>query len=292
MTTATDDRAALLAELDAAVQCVVSVSGGLGSAIALVRCIERFGEENVHPVFGDTRSEDGDLYRFLDDVDSLTGVPVVRLSDGRDIWDVFDQHRMISVKAAGGACKASIELKIKPCAKWVRERFGPHECVIATGIDPTEEDRAKRMDARWAPYKCVHPLFDSPWLSACQQQEFFRERGIEPPRLYAKGYPHNNCGGCCVLAGMKQWAGTLTDFPGRFAYHEERERKFFEETGFSVLRDRRGGESKPYPLHALREDVENGRADLTDDWRRQSCGCSLLEEQLTFWDLLDEVDCI
>lgn len=47
---------------------VVSLSGGLGSAVAGERAIQRYGRENVSFWFSDVWKEDEDLYRFLWDL--------------------------------------------------------------------------------------------------------------------------------------------------------------------------------------------------------------------------------
>lgn len=62
-----------------------------------------------------------------------------------------------------------------------------------------------------------------------------------------------------------------------FKYCEQREKKFFNKTGFTVNRDRRNGETNPYPLFQLRKDVESGR-DFGNEWR-STCGCMTLSEE-------------
>src|SRR5207237_653107 len=49
-------------------QHAVSLSGGLGSALAAERVIQQYGRENVLLWFADTRQENPDLYRFLHDL--------------------------------------------------------------------------------------------------------------------------------------------------------------------------------------------------------------------------------
>ena len=40
--------------------------------------------------------------------------------------------------------------------------------------------------------------------------------GIDPPRLYNYGFPHNNCGGRCVRQGAGEWKRLKQSFPERF----------------------------------------------------------------------------
>lgn len=62
------------------VKHIVSLSGGIGSYITLRRVIERFDKENVIAVFCDTLYEDGDLYRFLEDIEKKLKIEIIRLS--------------------------------------------------------------------------------------------------------------------------------------------------------------------------------------------------------------------
>jgi len=45
------------------------------------------------------------------------------------------------------------------------------------------------------------------------------EYGLAPPRLYAEGFPHNNCGGFCVRAGLAQFDLLRRRFPERYEWH-------------------------------------------------------------------------
>lgn len=256
---------------------IVNVSGGAGSAVALIRCLEWYGKQRTIPVFADTKTEAPDLYELLESLESKLGIRIHRLDQDMDIWDCFDKYGVITLKHAGGACKASVELKQKPLAKFALKHGTPEDAVIATGLSWMESNRQERMTNRLLPYTAVYPLNVSPRLSACQLIAELEKNGLPTPSAYDLGYSHNNCGGTCVLAGIKQWAGVLQDFPERFDYAERRESQILENhrRNFTVLRDRRGGTSRPYPLSELRDDVEQGR-ELSDEWR-STCNCMGLE---------------
>ena len=267
---------------------VVNVSGGGQSAVALARCLEWYGKERVTAVFADTNTEAPDLYDFLIAIETLFGIEIDRLNDGRNIWDVFDQHKAITLRRSGGACKASVELKQKPLRRY-HEQFGSDSIVIALGLCWTEPDRQARHVERQKPFECIFPLNEQPRLSYCGILEELERLGLPKPEAYEKGYPHNNCGGGCVLAGVRQWQGLLVDYPDRFAWHEERERQWQKATGqqFTVLRDRRGGQVSPYTLTQFREDIENGRG-IQGEFR-SGCGCMLLGERQLQLFTLDSV---
>ena len=97
---------------------------------------------------------------------------------------------------------------------------------------------------------------------------------IEPPQLYKDGFSHGNCGGFCIKAGQAHFAHLLKTRPETYAYHEEQERQMREYLGkdVSVLKDRRGGTTKPMTLSAFRLRVETGDYDH-DEWG--GCGCAV-----------------
>jgi hypothetical protein len=61
------------------------------------------------------------------------------------------------------------------------------------------------------------------------------------------------CGGACVRGGQRHWAHLLKVFPDRYAQAEADEQRLRAELGpVAILRDRRGGVSRPLPLTELR----------------------------------------
>jgi len=244
----------------------VNVSGGAASSVAWKRCLDAFGPDRVVPVFADTSTEHPDLYRFLDDCDKAFNQKVVRLKDGRNIWDVFDDFGVMKITSAGGACKASIELKHKPL-KTYYEQSGCD--AIAVGIEFLEGERIRDFLKR-IPH-AIFPLCSRPLLSECEIVEEVRKWGVEPPQLYADNYTHNNCGGFCILAGLGQWAENRRRDRAGFDKAADRERAFTERTGFTVLKHQRGGKVTPYTLDQLAEDQDSGR-EFPKDWKSQ-CNC-------------------
>lgn len=258
---------------------IVNVSGGAASAVALFRVIERFGRDNVLARFADTKSEHSDLYRFLDDLERAAGVPLLRLSDGRTIWEVFEQREMWTSPANGG-CVASMHLKKKVLRNHLESLGRSRDDVtIYVGFDASEDDRCARLIKAAAPWKVDFPLRWKPWLLRCDQEAFLRSKSIEPCSMYERGYSHANCGGTCVLAGIQQWAMVLADYPERYAQAEQHERRMMQhmqESGRvvqSILRSRVGGVSKNLTLTELREAIERGERTDGDEYRLGSCSC-------------------
>ena len=228
-------------------------------------------------VFADTNCEDPSLYeslRHMRDV-ALPDVEFAWITNGgRNIWDVF--HGEGFIKKGGSNCKASLELKRKPLDAYMKQRW-PDASLITkvSGLDATEQDRIARFDRVHMEmgYSTWHPLAEKEhFLTQCGQIEQVRQWGYPEQVMYGKGYPHNNCGGGCVLAGVSQWVGFYHDFPDRFRYHAEQEAIFFQRTGYCILRDRRGGTVKPLTLLELEKRIlANDLAGLQEF--RSTCGC-------------------
>jgi hypothetical protein len=104
--------------------------------------------------------------------------------------------------------------------------------------------------------------------------------GVTPPRLYGMGFHHNNCGGFCVKGGQAQFATLLREMPERYAYHERKEQELRDhlDADVAIMKDRRGGTTKPLTMRAFRERLEQ-QPSLFDEDEWGACGC---------FDTLDE----
>jgi 3'-phosphoadenosine 5'-phosphosulfate sulfotransferase (PAPS reductase)/FAD synthetase len=253
-------------------RAVVQFSGGAGSWAAGKRTVERYGAENVTLLFADVSMEDPDLYRFLDEAAADLSAELVKLVDGRTPWDVFDQVRFIGNTRIDPCSRM---LKREPLRAWIEEHCDPATTAVVLGIDWTEIHRFERAQPRWEPWILEAPLCDPPYVDKADVIAMLVDAGIAPPALYAQGFPHNNCGGFCIKAGQAQFAQLLRVHPDRYHYHEEREEQFRATTGkdVAILRDRRGGPTKPMTLRTFRERIEGQGTFDQLDWG--GCGCAL-----------------
>jgi hypothetical protein len=119
-------------------------------------------------------------------------------------------------------------------------------------------------------------------LDKAQMIAWAETEGLRPPRLYALGFAHNNCGGGCVRAGHGQFKHLLEVMPERFAEWERREQEVSEFLGkpVAILRDRRGGVVTPLPLVELRRRGES-QPSLIDADDIGGCGCFVDYEEET-----------
>lgn len=249
---------------------VVFYSGGIGSWAAARRVVDKHGAGSVDLLFTDTLIEDEDLYRFLRESSSNLGARLITIAEGRTPWQVFRDKRFIANPRVDICSRV---LKRELSEKWLKKNRTPENTTLYVGIDWTEQHRLTRMQARWLPWKVEGPLCEPPLLHKRDLLKLSSDAGIEPPRLYGMGFPHNNCGGFCVKAGQAHFRLLLETMPERYAAHEKEEEEMREFLGkdVAILRQTVNGATKPLTLRALRRRIEgNAQIDLFD-WG--GCGC-------------------
>ena len=263
---------------------IVMFSGGIGSWAAAKRVAALYGTNDLTLLFADVggdhssphAAEDEDCYRFIADAAANVGAALVTVSDGRTIWEVFRDYRLL-----GNAriAKCSHVLKQAPCRKWLKENTDPTDAAIYVGIDWSETHRIAGNRRRWAPWHIEYPMTEPPYLDKADMIAWAEQEGLRPPKMYAEGYPHANCGGGCVRAGQGQFKLLYENNPERFAYWEEQEQELRDHLGkdVAILRDRRGGSVKPLPLSVLRRRID-GQPELVDADDIGGCGCFTEEE--------------
>lgn len=251
---------------------IVFYSGGIGSYATAKRVIEKQGKENVILLFTDTLIEDEDLYRFIDESVKQLGAEYIRLEDGRTPWEVFKDVRYLGNSRLA---QCSHLLKQKPADKWLKANFKPDECVLYLGIDWTEEHRTKAPVKNYAPYKVEFPMCEEPYITKDEMISELESLGIKQPRLYERGYSHNNCGGFCVRAGQGHFAHLLKDNPELYKYHEQKEQEMRDFLGkdVSILRRTRNGVRYNLTLKQLREELETDQTEKIDFEDIGGCGC-------------------
>lgn len=253
---------------------IISISGGIGSYFTLKRILDKYPKEDVIAVFCDTLAEDGDLYRFLDDIEKKLGMKFVRLCQGKTPFELaWEENFLYNSRIAS----CSKKLKSRPFRKWLKENFKPDECILYLGIDWTETHRKGAIEKNYLPYKVEFPMCEKPFISKPEMLEMLKEEGIEVPYLYKIGFSHNNCGGCCVKGGIGHWKHLLEVDPRKFREWENKEQEIRAKIGKDVTILRRKG--KPYTLKELRESVEGIGTQLTLDEVCDIGGCGCFVEE-------------
>ena len=246
---------------------LVFFSGGVSSYCAAKRAVSKFGVDNVRLLFTDTMIEDEDLHRFLSDAQRVLGSELVKIADGRTPWQVFADKKFV---ANSRVSICSVELKVKPAEKYVKENCTP-DTVLVFGIDEFEKHRCAAIEKNWSPYKCWFPLIESTTGYEERERELLSD-GLKRPRLYDMGFAHNNCGGFCVKAGQAHFANLYRTMPERYMHHADEEKKAIE-SGINhqgIIRYSVRGDTKYMTLHEYKHHIEN---NLFDEFDTRGCGC-------------------
>lgn len=280
---------------------IVSVSGGLASAEVLRRVIEQRGRKNTVAVFADVKGtgashffsaapavdallheryggESHDTYRFLWELSHALDIPIVRLEGVETIWTTFAQKRAMRLFVGTGFyCPASEQLKRLRIANWLQANFPPGSFDMALGMNWDEQHRLDRAATAWPallgyPVRVWSPLMDKPYADDCSISLTMRNLGVTLPAAYENGFDHNNCGGGCVHAGQGHFAqlyNTKRDVYLYWAYMERQIQRYLGK-GVTILKDERGGFTRPLSLFDFIPRIEVGdyqRLDLG------GCGC-------------------
>lgn len=227
---------------------IVSLSGGIASAVAADRAIARYGREHVDLWFADTSWEDEDLYRFLDDCLGRWGGDLIRHRDGRTPLEVAEDVKLIPNQKRAPCSRI---LKQEPFKAYLATC--PKPCTVLLGLDWREMHRHQRPREAYEAVPGVGVDFPLLWPPLTDEYAaIVTAWGIRVPRLYTLGFPHNNCGGRCVRQGRAEWQRLNATFPERFAevrdWEREQRAKGGARANYAIQRDRRGGTLRPMTL--------------------------------------------
>ena len=242
---------------------IVSISGGSASAVAADRVINKYGSENVTLWFADTLWEDEDLYRFLEDLEYRWEKTIVRFTDGRTPLEVAEDKKLIP---NSWAAPCSHVLKQIPFRDFLNKMEKP--VTVHLGLDFKEEHRHAKPKEIYESIDGVSVEFPLMWkpLAHMGYTNTIESWGIKPPRLYSLGFPHNNCGGRCVRQGIKEWLRLKQFMPERFNevkdWETEQRNKGGARANRSILKDRKGGTTKPLTLARLERDNSDTQVDM------------------------------
>lgn len=249
---------------------VIMFSGGVCSWAVAKRVVERHGKCGTVALFADTKIEDEDLYRFLEEAALNIGIPLVKIADGRTPWQVFED-----VKAIGSS-------RIDPCSRILKREIldrwvsvNAPNAVLHFGLDWTEVNRLEKLRIKKSPRQVEAYMTQPPYIEKSGMLQQLKVAGIKIPRLYGMGFSHNNCGGFCVKAGQAQFEKLFRYMPDRYREHEEKEIKLRKKLGWrqTILRDRSGGETKSLTLKDFRLRLEAGNQFDHHDFG--GCGCAV-----------------
>ena len=235
-------------------------SGGATSHIACMKS----GVDAL--LFADTWKETAELKSFIRAGAKQLGVPlhIVGIDGGME--------SCIAINRAIPSSRlpfCSMDLKIKPCYEWL-EANAPGATVVygytwdeMVRIPATQKSNEKRG------FTCEFPLTGRPYISKDQCIQLCKDLGLPVQPLYDQGFPHNNCGGACVKAGISQWKLVYATNRKDFDWWLNQEKIISDLHGKPCTILKRFG--KPYPLAKLASDIESQVELPMSEWG--GCGC-------------------
>lgn len=190
---------------------VVWFSCGVASAVAAKFTLEAY--ENVRIVNSPVIEEHPDNLRFLKDVQEWLGVPIETAINSKfpscSASDVWKHHRYMS-GVLGARCTK--DLKKEARYQWEREH-NPEWHVLGFTVD--EQDRFARFIQNERDN--VLPILIERGLTKQDCYDIIKWCAIEPPAMYALGYPNANCIGCVKATSPTYWNHVRKVHPEVFA---------------------------------------------------------------------------
>lgn len=254
---------------------IISYSGGVGSAMTAQLVCKDYGADNVLMLFADTLVEDKDLYRFNAQVVELLGCEFKSISEGRTPWQVFKDERYIGNTRVDPCSRI---LKREFIRQYLMDNYTKEEITVWVGYDATESHRLTNLLAHnHYSFRYRSKLVESKiFLTSKLKKDWCNSNGIEIPRLYKLGFPHNNCGGFCVKAGQAQFKLLYKTLPEVYLANEQEEQIAIKNNPNlkPFLRKTIKGELRYLTLKEFREEfLDQGKQIDTDDWG--GCGCGV-----------------
>lgn len=245
---------------------IVSLSGGVASAVAAELAIQKFGRSTITLWFADTLWEDEDNYRFIADCMARWGGDLTTYTDGRTPLQVAEDRMLIPNQRIA---PCSLELKIKPFTAFLAAHEKP--VTVLLGLDWKETHRMARPKATYEAIEGVtvdYPLMWKP-IDFRPYQEVVKTWNIEPPRMYSVGWSHANCGGRCVKQGIADWNRLRLWQPERFAevrdWEQAQRAKGGARATYAICRDQSNDEVKPLTLAEIEHRGEPSNDEPTQE---------------------------
>lgn len=186
-------------------------SSGAASAVACKLTLAKHDRAVVHLVRCDTGSEDEDNDRFADECVRWFNHPVesIRSDKYADTWEVWEETGWLA-GIEGARCTGA--MKIEPRLAFQR----PTDIhVFGYTADRSDVERAKRLRDNYPELRIETPLIEA-GLTKAACLAMIMNAAIQPPRVYAMGFPNANCIPCVKATSPAYWALVRQRFPEKF----------------------------------------------------------------------------
>jgi hypothetical protein len=168
----------------------------------------------------ETGSEDYDNARFMGDCERWFGRSVKRLGNGKfkDTWELWEKRKWLS-GPDGAPCTS--ELKVQPRLEF---QYPDDVHVFGYTADASDVRRAEAMRENWPHLNISTPLIDR-GITKASCLAMILSAGIQPPRVYAMGFPNANCIPCVKATSPDYWSLIRKEFPLQFIRMSELSRR-------------------------------------------------------------------
>jgi len=206
----------------------VLVSGGKDSTATLLLAVERYGNENVIGIFTDTGWEHSLTYEYLDYLERVLGVHIIRLSPSCTLVDLIRRWKRFpnsKIRFCTGY------LKTRPVAEFLAfSSYDITELWIGIRKSESRSRRIKYTSAymncrdwlKWASLRkdirnklsqitCHFPLL---CYSVPQVFQLLRSQDIQPNPLYSRGFTRVGCFPC-ILGRLREFEHCWKDEEGK-----------------------------------------------------------------------------
>ena len=212
---------------------IIFFSGGKSSFSVADYVKENYPNDNIVLYFTDTRWENHDLYRFINEASDKLELPLLTHAHGLNPVELMFEKKLVFNSRIGDCSKI---LKMKTARDYLKNGKKPEfeewrnkhylksddfitDATLYFGISFDEMHRAEPIKKNWKPFKVEMPLIDN----VIDNNEILKKHNIEEPELYKLGFTHNNCNGRCVKAGQAHFKNLKEQMPEEFKKLMEQE---------------------------------------------------------------------
>ena len=203
-------------------EIAVWFSCGAASAIAAKLAVMNYGEHNnVRVLNNPVAEEDADNRRFLADVEAWIGRQVETVTHpdfpAASAVEVWDARKAMSFPH-GAPC--TMKLKKEARQLWEKNNHVDWHVLGFTADEKGRHDRFVLTER-----SNVIPVLINSGVTKAHCYQILKNSGIEPPRVYALGYPNANCLGCVKATSPTYWNHVRKVHPEVFASRAEQSRR-------------------------------------------------------------------
>lgn len=197
-------------------------SAGVTSAVATKLAIDKYGKDNILPIYFRIDSAHPDNKRFMEQCEDWYNMEITVKQSHRytDQFDVIKRERYVN-GPSGAKCTLELKKKVRYAVERETDYSGQ---VFGFEYSKKEINRAIRFSEQYPIALPLFPLIENKMTKPECLYYLENTAKIKRPVMYELGYGNNNCIGC-VKGGMGYWNKIRLDFPKQFEQMSKLERE-------------------------------------------------------------------